>query len=181
MKLFYDYFPIICFFIAYKLFGIYVATATTIAASALQVGVYWLIHRSYEKMHLITLILIVVLGGTTLLLHNPIFIQWKPSIIYWLFAIALLISQFFGKKNLIEHMMADKIKAPKKIWTHIAYAWSFFFLILGGINIYVVYHYDMNAWVNFKLFGTLIATLIFAILQAIYISRHVIHDEEPQQ
>ena len=173
MKLLYDYFPIICFFIAYKLWGIYVATAVTIAASAIQVSAYWLIRRRFEKVHLITFVLITLLGGSTLLFHKVIFIKWKPSIIYWLFSILLIASQYFGKAPLIQRMIDGKIKLPDKVWARVNLSWGIFFLFLGFLNLYVVYHYSTSSWVNFKLFGTLGLTIVFIIFQVIYMGRHM--------
>src|SRR3990167_10758602 len=173
MKFLFDYLPIICFFVAFKLWGIYVATAVAIATSLLQVGVYWLKHRRLEKLHIITLIFIVILGGATLIFHKPIFIKWKPTIVYWIFTIVLLGSQLFGSKPLIHRMLKDKITLPHKIWFWLNMSWAIFFLLLGGLNLYVVYHYDTNAWVNFKLFGTLGLMLLFIFAQAFYLARYV--------
>lgn len=173
MKLLFDYFPILCFFIAFKFWGVYVATAVAMGACALQNAVYWLKHRRFEKLHVITLISVVVLGSFTLIFHKAIFIQWKPTIIYWVFAIALLFSHFFSHKNLLVRMLGDKILLPEKIWARLNMAWAVFFILLGFLNIYVMYHYSLNSWVNFKLFGTLGLTLAFTIAQAIYMSRYV--------
>lgn len=178
MKLLFDYFPIICFFVAYKLYGVFVATGVTMGACFIQNLVYWLIHKKLEKLHLITLISVFILGGFTLLFHKAIFIQWKPSIIYWAFAIVLLFSRYITKKNLLSRMLGDKIALPEKIWNHLNLAWSLFFIFLGLLNVYVIYHYSMNAWVNFKLFGTLILTLVFTIGQAIYMSRHIKNNDK---
>lgn len=173
MKLLFDYFPILCFFIAYKFLGIYVATGCAMAACALQNIVYWVIHKRFEKLHIITLISVFVLGGSTLIFHNAVFIQWKPTIIYWAFAIALFGSHYCSSKNLLARMLDEKIMLPEKIWSQLNAAWAFFFLFLGFLNIYVLYHYSLDAWVNFKLFGTLLLTFVFAIGQALYMSRHV--------
>ena len=173
MKLLYDYFPIICFFIAYKFYGIFVATAVTMVASVAQIGIYWLIYQRFEKIHLITLAFIVILGGATLLFHNAIFIQWKPTVIYWIFGLLLLFSHFIGKKPIIHRLLSDKIQLPKKIWDRINFSWGIFFIALGFLNIYIVYHYSTNAWVNFKLFGTLGLTLLFTLIQVIYLSRYI--------
>ena len=173
MKLLFDYFPIICFFIAFKIWGIYVATAVAMIACTLQNIVYWLKNRRFEKLHIITLITIFVLGGFTLIFHNDIFIKWKPSIIYWAFSIALLYSQFFTHKNIIFRMLDDKITLPPVAWKKLNMAWAVFFAVMGFINIYVVYHYTTNQWVNFKLFGTLGLTLVFAILQAVYMAKFI--------
>ncbi len=176
MKLLFDYFPIICFFIAYKFFGVFTATAVTMLACILQNMIYWLKNRKFEKLHIITLFSVLILGSFTLIFHNAIFIQWKPSIIYWIFAIVLLFSQYVSRKNLLARMLGDKITLPGKIWNQLNIAWSVFFIFLGFLNVYVIYHYSMNAWVNFKLFGTLGLTLAFTVAQAIYMSRHVINE-----
>lgn len=181
MKLLFDYFPIICFFIAFKLNGVYVATGVTMAACVLQNIVYGLIHKRFEKLHVITLFSVLILGGFTLFFHNAIFIQWKPSIIYWIFAVVLLFSQYVSGKNLLAHLLGDKIVLPKKVWNQLNISWSLFFIFLGLLNVYVIYHYSMNAWVNFKLFGTLGLTLAFTIAQAIYMSQFIQPEEATNQ
>jgi len=173
MKFLYDYFPILCFFIAYKLYGIYVATAVTMIASLLQLGVYWFAKKRLENLHLITFILIVILGSATLLFHNAIFIKWKPSVIYWVFAIFLLGSQYFGKKPLLYRFLGKRIELPDRIWKHVNFSWGIFFLLMGLLNLYVAYHYSTNVWVDFKLFGTLGLILLFTVTQVIYMSRHI--------
>ncbi len=173
MKFLFDYFPIIVFFVSYKFWNIYVATALTMIASALQVGIYWLNHKRFEKLHLITLLFIIVLGGSTLLFHNEIFIKWKPTIVYWAFSVALFVSQFIGSKSLIQRMLQEKVTLPLKIWSRVNASWALFFAIMGLVNLYVVYHYSTNAWVNFKLFGSLGLMLIFIVLQAFYLSYHM--------
>lgn len=177
MKFLFDYFPIICFFVAYKFSNIYSATAVTIGASLIQLAVYWLIHRRFETLHTITFAFIALLGGSTLLFHKDIFIKWKPSVIYWIFAATLLSTQLFSAKTLLERMLSDKITLATSIWKRLNMAWALFFLLLGFLNVYVIYHFDTNAWVNFKLFGTLGITLVFIILQALYMSRHMQHSE----
>lgn len=173
MKFLFDYFPIICFFIAYKFYGIYIATAVTMVASFLQVSYFWLKHRRFEKLHWITLALVLILGGSTLIFHKEIFIKWKPSIIYWLFTIILVITQLFGSKPLLHRMLGDKIIIPDKIWSRLNMSWAIFFLFLGILNLYVVYNFNTNSWVNFKLFGTLGLILIFAVAQAFYMARYM--------
>ena len=171
MKFIFDYIPIIAFFVAYKIWGIYVATAVAMVASALQVVLYWLKFRQFEKMHIITLILIIFLGSSTLIFHEEIFIKWKPSVIYWVFSVVLLGSHWFGKKNLVNKMMGDKIDLPDKAWRTLNFSWAIFFFGLGWLNLYVVYFYSTNAWVNFKLFGTLGLIFIFVVLQAFYMAK----------
>ena len=173
MKLLFDFFPILLFFIAYKLFNIYVATAVAMVASGLQVSAFWLKFRRFETMHLITLALVVLLGGATLLLHDVMFIKWKPSVLYWVFAAVCIGTQWIGKKNLIQRLMDSKVSLPKQVWNRLNMSWALFFILMGFANIYVVYNFSTNAWVNFKLFGTLGLTLLFVVLQAIYMSRHM--------
>ena len=173
MKLLYDFFPIIIFFIAFKLGGIYVATTSAIVISLIQVVTYWFKHRRFEKMQLTTLIIIVILGGATLLFHKEIFIKWKVSVINWLFAAAFLASQWIGKKNLVQRMLEEKIRLSEKVWCRLNLFWVIYFFVLGWVNLYVVYHFSTNTWVNFKLFGILGLTLVFVVLQAIYLARQV--------
>jgi len=172
MKMLFDFLPILLFFIVYKIYDIYMATAVLIAASFLQTTLFWFINRRFEKAHLITLVLVCLFGGATLLLHNEMFIKWKPTVINWLFAAAFLGSQFIGRKNLIERMMGDHIDLPARIWTQLNLAWSSFFIFLGLANLFVVYTFDTDVWVNFKLFGLLGLTLLFVIAQSLYIARH---------
>ena len=127
MKFLFDYFPIICFFVAYKFFGIYTATAVTIGASSAQLAAYWLVHRRFETLHVVTFLFIAILGGFTLLFHKDIFIKWKPSVIYWIFSIALFCSQFFTAKTILERMLGTKVKLPTTIWQRLNLAWSIFF------------------------------------------------------
>lgn len=177
MKLLYDFFPIIVFFIVYKIWGIYAATLSAIIISLLQVIVYYIRFKSYEKMQVITLALVTVLGGATLFFHDPMFIKWKVSVINWLFGLAFLGSQFIGKKNLVRRMLDQKISLPAKTWNQMNLSWVVYFMVLGFANIYVAYHFSTNAWVNFKLFGVLGLTFIFVIGQAFYLNKHIKADE----
>ena len=167
-----DFLPIVVFFIVYKFYGIYAVTCAAIVLSFIQVISFRLKHKHFESMQLITLALIAVLGGATLYLHDETFIKWKPTAINWLFALAFFLSQFIGKQPLIERMMAKNIHLPKPIWTKLNLSWVVFFIVMGIANLYVVYHFDTNTWVNFKLFGMLGLTLLFVIIQAFYLMRH---------
>jgi len=142
MKFLIDFFPILLFFIAYKLGGIYVATGVAIAAAVVQVGWVWWRHRKIEKMHLATLGLLAIFGGMTLALHDPIFVMWKPTLVNWLFALVFLGSHFIGGKTVIERMMSQTIDLPAGIWPRLNLLWVFFFLFSGAANLYVVYDYS---------------------------------------
>ena len=180
MKLLFDLFPILLFFVAYKLHDIYVATAVAIIAAFIQVGWFWWRHRRFETMHLVTLGLIAVLGGATLWLHNEDFIKWKPTVVNWLFGIAFIGSQFIGRKTLVERMMGAAIQLPAAIWRRLNWSWATFFLLLGAANLYVVYHFDTDTWVNFKLFGMMGLTLAFMVVQAFYLARHIKTEPDSQ-
>ncbi|MDP3560941.1 MAG: septation protein A [Legionellaceae bacterium] len=174
MKLLFDFFPIVLFFICYKFFGIYYATALAMAGSAIQVIFHRLKYQRYEKLHLISLGLILVLGGATLFFHNPWFIKWKPTGIYWLSSLVFLGSGYIGKKTIIQKMMEGNVSLPDKIWSRLNLAWALYFVFMGALNIYVAYYYDTDFWVNFKLFGGAGFMLIFVFLQAIYLTKHAI-------
>lgn len=172
MKFLVDFFPILLFFVAYKMYGIYAATVAAIVASFVQVGLFWLKHRRFETTHLLTLALIVVFGGATLLLQNELFIKWKPSVLNWLLGAVFLGSQFIGKQNVTQRMLSKNIALPSSGWIRLNLSWATFFIVLGFVNLYVVYNYDTDTWVNFKLFGILGLTFLFVIAQAVYLSRY---------
>ena len=183
MKLLFDFFPIIAFFVTFKLFddphqGILAATGVVIVATCIQVASTWLRHRKVENMHLVTLLLVVVLGGATLILDDQRFIQWKPTVVNWLFALAFLASQFIGKRPLIRRMLGSNVDLPDLIWTRLNLAWVVFFTIVGFINWYVFENFDLATWVDFKLFGMLGLTIVFVIAQAFYMMRHTVDEEE---
>lgn len=180
MKLLFDFLPILLFFFAYKFFGIFTATAVAIAATVGQVGLVWFKSRKIEKMHVVTLAMIFLFGGATLLLKDETFIKWKPTVINWLFGLAFLASQLFTRKPIIERMMGSTLQLPSAIWNRLNLLWVVFFLGLGFANLFVIYRYDTNTWVNFKLFGMLGLTLLFVILQAIYLARHAGPHPEPE-
>lgn len=179
MKILLDFFPIFLFFIAYKLYGIYVATAVIIAASIVQVSFFWFKNHRVEKMHLITLILVVILGGATILLQNPLFIYWKPTVVNWAFAIAFFGSQFIGQKNFIQRLLEGQVTVTsEQVWIRLNFAWVGFFIAMGAINLYVAFNFEENTWVNFKLFGMMGLTIIFVIAQSFYLMRYIVPDNE---
>jgi len=177
MKFLFDFFPILLFFIAYKLYGIYVATAVAIGASFVQVGWFWFRHHRVETMHLVTLGLIVLLGGATLYLHNETFIKWKPTIVDWVFGGLFLATQLLRGRPLVERMMGANLTLPAPVWQRLNLSWGLFFIATGAANLYVVYNFDTDIWVDFKLFGMMGLTVAFVIVQAFYLARYI---EEPE-
>jgi intracellular septation protein len=172
MKFLFDFFPIALFFIAFKMGDIYLATITVIVASVVQV--LWSRYKTgrFEKLPLITLGTVAVLGGATLFFKNELFIKWKPTALYWVLALALLISQFIGKRPLMQRLLEQNVELPTRIWHQLNLSWALFFAAMGIANLYVVYHFDTDTWVNFKLFGTLGLTLVFIVLQGFYMAKH---------
>jgi len=181
MKFLIDFFPVLLFFIAYKMYDIYVATVVSIVAAFIQVGYSYFKYKRVENMHLITLVLLVVFGGLTLFLQDEAFIKWKPTVINMLFAVAFLGSQFIGEKSFIERMLGASITLPKAIWNKLNTTWALFFAALGILNLYVVYNYSTDTWVNFKLFGMTGLTFAFVLAQGIYLTRHIKMNETETQ
>jgi len=173
MKFLFDIFPVILFFAAFKLYGIYVATTVAIVATVVQIGWVWLKHRKVDNMQWISLALIIVFGGATLLLRDETFIKWKPTVLYWLFAAVLLVSTLAFRKNLIRTMMEKQVSAPDAVWNKLLAAWIGFFAVMGVLNIYVAYGYSTDIWVNFKLFGSIGLMIVFVIGQAILLAPHM--------
>jgi intracellular septation protein len=179
MKLFFDFLPIIVFFIVFKFYGIYVATAAAIAISFVQVASHWFKHHTVPGLQLLSLALIVILGGSTLWLHSEMFIKWKPTVLNWALAVVFLGSQLLSEKPFIQRLMESNIALPHALWRQLNLAWVIFFSVMGAINLFVIYNFSTNTWVNFKLFGMLGLTFLFAIIQAVYLARHI--DSTPTQ
>ncbi len=187
MKLLYDLFPLLIFFAAFKFYDIYVATAVAILATFVQVGAFWFKNRRFESMHLMTLVVITVFGGLTILLHDDVFIKWKPTIVNWVFALAIAV-MMFTRKTALEYIMGSQISLPRPVWHKLNLAWAVFFLFLGLLNLYVAFYYNPGAddatrtetWVNFKVFGLLSLTLLFVVAQAFFLSKHIDMKEKPQ-
>lgn len=173
MKLLADFLPVLLFFITFKLYGIYPATAVAMSASLVQVLYSWLRHRRVEPMTLITLAVIMLAGGATLWLQNEQFIKWKPTIINWIFGLAFLVSQWWGERSLLERMLGTSLELPATVWRRLNFLWIGFFLTLGAANLVVMYNYDTETWVNFKLFGMLGLTVAFVVGQSLYLYRYL--------
>lgn len=206
MKLLLDFFPIVLFFIVYKFYGdlpavvittinsmlpfmslniedsqdaIYLATLVAIVATFIQVVWGAVVTKKVEKMHMVTLALLVFFGGATLLFKDPLFIKWKPTVINWLFAVVFIGSQFIGKQPLIQRMMSQAVElSSPKVWVQLNMAWAGFFILSGLLNIYVAFNFSEETWVDFKLFGLLGLTVIFIIGQTIFLSKYIVQQED---
>ncbi|MFZ1765424.1 MAG: septation protein A [Candidatus Nitrotoga sp.] len=178
MKLLFDLFPVILFFVAFKMFNVYVATGTAIVATIAQIGwVKWR-HGKVDTMLWVSFAIIAVFGGATLILHDETFIKFKPTILYWVFALILLGSNLLLKKNLMRTLLKEKMTLPTKVWNHVNLSWSLFFVLLGVVNLYVAFNFSTDAWVNFKLFGATGMMLVFVLLQAMALSKYVQEEKE---
>ena len=171
MHFLFDFLPIALFFIAYKLNGIYLATGIAIATSLIQTFWKYYNNQIITINHWATLGLVTVCGGATLFFHNDIFIKWKPTAIYWVFASVFLINQCWGEKLLVQQMMQNKLKLTADIWQRVQASWTLFFTSMGFLNLYVIYHFDTKTWVNFKFFGSTLLTLAFVSGQAFYMTK----------
>ena len=178
MKLLFDLFPVILFFVAFKFQGIYVATAVAIAATTLQIIWTKFRHGKVDTMLWVSFAIIAVLGGATLLLHDETFIKWKPSVLYWLFSAILLVSNLLFNKNLMKSLLQEKIALPLHAWNRLNLSWSLFFAALGFINLYVAFNYSTDAWVNFKLFGFTGLMLVFILAQGAWLAKYVDEKKE---
>jgi intracellular septation protein len=177
LKLLFDFFPVILFFVAFKFSDIFVATAVAIAATVMQIGWVLARRRRVTNMQWTSLVIIVIFGGATLLLRDETFIKWKPTVLYWLAGVTFLGGLAF-RVNLVKAVMAEGLTLPEPVWTRLAIAWGVFFLFKGSLNLWVAYHYSTETWVNFKLFGGMGLMIAFVVAQAFWISRHL-PDEEP--
>jgi intracellular septation protein len=171
MKLLADWLPIILFFVVYKAVDLYWATGVAIAATLLLMAYLKLRNHPIETMQWVSLALIVLFGGATILLQNELFIKLKPTLLYGLFAAAILIPHWFFKTLPIQKLMGSKIEMPIHAWTKLNSAWGVFFTLMAVLNLWVAENFSTDTWVNFKLFGSIGLTVLFIIGQALWMNR----------
>ena len=209
MKLFFDFLPIILFFGVFKYaelqkdwaagfatdhFGaivsggivgpneapVLLATVVVIVATLVQVA--WLVARGrkVDLMLWVSLGLVVVLGGATIWFHSETFIKWKPSVLYWIMALAFWVSRAVFRRNLLQTLMGDQLQLPPVVWQRLNFAWIAFFGLMGLANLWVAYSFSTDTWVNFKLFGGIGLMLLFTLAQGLYLARHLQGDDGPR-
>jgi intracellular septation protein len=210
MKLLFDFLPVILFFGTFKVaeahsaaaarfatenFGMLVsggivgseeapvllATVVVILATVFQVGAQLARRRKVDMMLWVTFGLVIVLGGATIWFHNPTFIKWKPSVLYWVMGLAFWISQAVFRKNLLEVLMGEQLELPHAVWQRLNVAWVAFFGLMGLLNLYVAYSYSTSTWASFKAFGATGLMLVFMLAQGVYLSRHLKHHAQPAE
>ncbi|MCR4330653.1 MAG: septation protein A [Patescibacteria group bacterium] len=180
MKLLFEFFPIVLFFITFKFFGIFIATGTAIGATLLQVAFVWVRKHKVENILWMNLAIITFFGGATILLQDETFIKLKPTVLYWAFAVTLLISRIVFKKNIMQSMMGKNLSMPEKTWDMLNLYWVVFFGLMGVLNLFVASRFSTDTWVNFKLFGFLGLTFLFIVVQSIMLAKYMKIKEETE-
>ena len=202
MKLFLDFLPVILFFGAFKLADanadaaaafatehlgfivsggvvgateapVLLATVVVIVATLLQIGLTLLARRRVDTMLWVTFVLITVLGGATVWFHNPTFIKWKPSALYWVMGVTLWASQVFFGKNLLQSVVGQQLDLSPPMWRRLNTTWALFFIFMGVANIYVAYNFSTSTWATFKVFGLTGIMLVFMVVQGFYVSKYI--------
>ncbi len=181
MKFLFDLLPVILFFVGFKFYGIFAATGIAIATTLAMIVYSKLRHGKIDKMLLVNGAVISVLGGITLLLHDKTYIMWKPTVLYWLMAAILLVSNLFFKKNFIQQIMGKMMNAPTNIWNKLNLTWAIFLILLGFLNLYVAFNYSLDTWVNFKLFGVTSMMFVFVIVQTLLLRKYLIEAAEEEK
>jgi intracellular septation protein len=176
MKILIDFFPILLFFGAYKLYGIYVGTAVLMAATAAQMALLYAIDRRLSALHKATFLLIFLFGALTLALQDERFIKWKPTVLYGAMSIALAVAVWVMKKNFLQILLGSQVALPARIWHRLNVAWIIYFAFMSALNAYVVVNFSTEAWVDFKLWGYAIP-FVFLAAQGFYVMPHIKNDD----
>lgn len=182
MLFLFEIFPVILFLIAFKMYDIYVATTVGIVTTLMQVVAYRIWMGKWDRKQVITLAVFLVFGGMTLYFHDPIFVKWKPTVVFWIFALVIFGSQLFTNKPLMQRLMEnvfkDKGEVPVSAWKKVNVMWGVFFIVMGGVNIYVAYNFSNETWVNFKVYGITGALFILSIVQTFYLMRYLVETKQ---
>ncbi|MDP7593459.1 MAG: septation protein A [Litorilituus sp.] len=173
-----EYIPLVVFLLFYKFADLYWATGSLIITSALQILYYFLKKDKIPTRNWIFFALILVFGSLTIFFHDDAFIKWKVTIINGFFAMSLLISKHFFNKNIIKQFLSESLSLPETIWTKLNFAWAMFFALCGALNLYIAFNFDLDTWVNFKVFGLTGLTLTFAIGSVFSLHRYLPQDEK---
>lgn len=177
MAFLYEIIPVFLFFIVFKFYDIYAATVVGIVATCIQVFLTRIFKGQWDRKELVVFLTFVIFGGMTLYFHDPIFVKWKPTIVFWVFALIIVGTQFFTAKPMMQRLMENMVEhnhlIPRRSWLLVNISWCLFFIVMGAINLFVAYSFSNNAWVNFKFYGITSALVLFSILQALYLMRYL--------
>jgi intracellular septation protein len=179
MQLLIDYIPIVIFIGAYFFKDIFFATGVLMVVMPIVLGVQWLMTRKINKIYLASTVLVLVLGSATLYYRNATFLYWKPTVLNWAFAVAFLGSQWIGEKTFVQRMLGTAANLNQNQWIRLNLMWVAFFIFVGAVNLYVAYNFSEEFWVKFKLFGMLGLTLVFVVIQSIWLSLAMKDQESP--
>lgn len=178
MKSAFEFLVVVLFFATYMISkNIILATSVALAAGLIQAAWCWFKYRKLQTMQWLSLVLIVIFGGATIVFKNAHFIMWKPTVLFWLMASALLIAEMMGK-NILASTLGKEIAAPKPVWRKLTLAWVAFLVALGVLNLWVAYHFTESQWVSYKLFGSTGLLIAFVVAQTFYLSRYLEQEKE---
>jgi len=168
-----EFAPLVAFIVAYKLHGIYAATTVLMVAMALLLVVDYVRLRRIPTMHVLSAVLVFSFGSATLVLHDQRFIQWKPTVFFWMVSVALLGSFWIGKRPLVARLLSAALEStqtvPDSLWRKLNWLWIVFYAVLGGLNLFVAFNASESTWVNFKVYGLTIATAVFVASQVFWL------------
>lgn len=176
-----EYLPLIVFFVVYKMVDIYWATGSIIVVMLIQTIFYIASKKPIPTRHWVIFAMVTFFGALTIFFHDDTFIKWKVTVIYGLFAIVLLVSDLAFNKNIIKQFLSEALTLPELIWRKLNTAWALFFASLAIVNIYIAYNFSQEFWVNFKVFGATIATIVFAFASVLALYKHFPDDEVDEQ
>jgi intracellular septation protein len=177
MKTLLDFLPFVLFFGAFKLYDIYVGTAVLMAATALQMAVVYRLDGRLQTIQKVTLLLVLVFGTLTLVLHDERFIKWKPTVLYAAMSLGLAVAVWVLRKNFLKTMLGGQLELPDAVWHRLNLAWVLYTAFMAAVNAYVVLNYSTEQWVSFKVWGY-VFPLAFLIGQGFYIAPHLKSDEQ---
>ena len=181
MQLLLDYIPIVVFILAYFYRDIFFATGVLMAVMPVILFLQWLLTRKLNRIYAASTALVLVLGGFTLAFRNPTFLYWKPTVLNWAIALVFLGSQWIGEKTIVQRMLGGAAELTRDQWQRLNQIWVAFFTLVGAVNLYVAYTFSEAFWVKFKLFGMLGITIVFVIIQSIWLTLASNKNEQPQR
>lgn len=181
MQLLIDYIPIVIFIAAYFYKDIFYATGVLMIVMPIGLLVQWLMTKKFNKIYAASTVLVLILGGATVIFRDPTFLYWKPTVLNWAAAIAFLGSQWIGEKTFAQRMLGSAADLANEQWIRLNQIWVVFFIFVGSVNLYVAYNFSEAFWVKFKLFGMLGITVVFVIIQSIWLTYAAQKNETPSR
>jgi intracellular septation protein len=169
-KMILDFAPLIAFFAAYKFRDLYWATGTLVVFTLVSLAITYALTRKIARFPLYTALLATLMGGLTLYLQNDLFIKMKPTVANLIFA-AILGGGLFMNRLFLKDLMGSALEMPEEAWRHLTWRWTGFFIFLAGANEVVWRTMSEATWVNFKVFGMIGLTVLFALANAPYMAR----------